>query len=437
MKVLEDHQQRLSPRDCRNQRGNCLEEPVPPALGIGFDRFVDDGHPAGQRRDELRQFPYAIHIGQLPLQHGRRTLAGVPLERFDKRLLRHESLLIAPPQQHIPLSSNRTRELHHEPGFSDARLSGDERQLAAAGHRTLPGGAEQPPLLLAPRHHDLVCSHRRYSGRRRQRPGRILFPNRRNPGTCDGVERGQHFAGALVPARRVARKTTFDDASQRRIYVRRYRCRRFSKDGGKQLREVRTPERPSPRRQLLQQYAKGPDVAARVGWGSTQLFRRRSVRCSSAERALCQAFRSALMPTRQPEVDDLDPAPLEDQNVGSFQVSVDNLTIVGVGHRTGDLDGHVQRERCRRGPLGDHIAQRPAIDELHHDERVIAVLRHLVHGTDIRMVQRAGRARLIEQAPAAVKLVARMEQLDGNGTLQPGVVGAMDDAHATRAEVVF
>ena len=143
------------------------------------------------------------------------------------------------------------------------------------------------------------------------------------------------------------------------------------------------------------------------------------------------------MPTRQPEVDDLDPAPLEDQNVGSFQVSVDNPAIVGVGQRTGDLEGHAQRQWCRRGPVGDHIAQRLAIDELHDDERVVAMLGHLVHGADVRMVERAGCARFIQQAPAAVELGARMKQLYGDGALQPGVEGAMDDAHTTRTEVVF
>jgi hypothetical protein len=30
-----------------------------------------------------------------------------------------------------------------------------------------------------------------------------------------------------------------------------------------------------------------------------------------------------------------------------------------------------------------------------------------------------------------------MKQFDGDGALQPGVEGAVDDAHATRAEVVF
>ena len=63
VKILEDHQQRLYPGDRRDQRGNRLEEPVPPALRVGLDRFVDDGHPAGQRCNELRQFPHAIHIG--------------------------------------------------------------------------------------------------------------------------------------------------------------------------------------------------------------------------------------------------------------------------------------------------------------------------------------------------------------------------------------
>ncbi len=65
------------------------------------------------------------------------------------------------------------------------------------------------------------------------------------------------------------------------------------------------------------------------------------------------------------------------------------------------------------------------------------MLGHLVYGADVRMVERAGGARFIQQAPAAVELGARMKQLYGDGALQPGVEGAVDDAHATRAEVVL
>ena len=75
-------------------------------------------------------------------------------------------------------------------------------------------------------------------------------------------------------------------------------------------------------------------------------------------------------------------------------------------------------------------------DELHHEERDPAILADVVHGHDVRMVERRSRARFLQQANASILRRRRLGQhLDGDLSIELEVGAAVDDAHAAAAEL--
>jgi hypothetical protein len=91
------------------------------------------------------------------------------------------------------------------------------------------------------------------------------------------------------------------------------------------------------------------------------------------------------------------------------------------------------RAHTRLAPL----AQRHALDELHRDEDAIAERADIVHRDHVRMGQPRHRLRLSQQPGLAARRrrprAARsgLEQLERDPTIELGIVGRIDDAHAT------
>src|SRR5260370_29526247 len=88
----------------------------------------------------------------------------------------------------------------------------------------------------------------------------------------------------------------------------------------------------------------------------------------------------------------------------------------------------------RRGAR-NALLQVAASDELHDDERRarFGVLAHVEDGNDVRVAQAGGRARLTPKALEEFRVFGklRMEQLDGDGSVEQRVLGLPDHAHAT------
>ena len=80
--------------------------------------------------------------------------------------------------------------------------------------------------------------------------------------------------------------------------------------------------------------------------------------------------------------------------------------------------------------------QRFAGDVLHHEEQRIAVLANFEDLADVGMIDRGHGHRLAAQTLARVRVSRRLgrQQLDGDLTIEPRVVGAIDLAHASRPE---
>ena len=110
--------------------------------------------------------------------------------------------------------------------------------------------------------------------------------------------------------------------------------------------------------------------------------------------------------------------------------------LAGVGD---DLD----RAGGRQRPVGvDDVAQRDAVDVLHHDvgqwARGRLGLAGVVHRDDRRVVERRGVLRLAPEAQVEAGVPGQVgaQHLDRHVAVQPDIPGQMDLGHATEAEDV-
>src|SRR6185436_914451 len=114
----------------------------------------------------------------------------------------------------------------------------------------------------------------------------------------------------------------------------------------------------------------------------------------------------------------------------------DNAGAVRDGQRTGDLDPDGQRLVDRQRAFLEPGLQRFALEQLHHEVGGTLVLADVVQRADVLVGELGDRARLPIEALAELRVDRQRggEDLDGDGTIEAGVAGAIDLAHAARAE---
>src|SRR6185436_11304683 len=139
----------------------------------------------------------------------------------------------------------------------------------------------------------------------------------------------------------------------------------------------------------------------------------------------------------QPEIENLDAPLAGDEQVLRLQVAVDDAALVRGGKPARDLNRVVDRLGRRDPPLLlQAVAQRLALEQLHHrvdDARFVA---DVVDGEDVGMIERGHRPRLALEAREAIGggVGLRGKDLDRDLAPEPRVVGAIDLAHAAPAD---
>ncbi len=138
----------------------------------------------------------------------------------------------------------------------------------------------------------------------------------------------------------------------------------------------------------------------------------------------------------EPEVEDLDRAVLRDHHVLGLQVPVDDPGGVRLGEPVGHLVGEVEQLPGRQRPGMEHLAQRPAVDELHRDVDRRVFRPDVVDRHDVGVVEGRGRARLLLEslAPVGVGRELGRQHLDGHLAAEARVSRSVDFSHASRAD---
>ena len=141
---------------------------------------------------------------------------------------------------------------------------------------------------------------------------------------------------------------------------------------------------------------------------------------------------------RQPEVEHLGvPAP-GDEDVGGLDVAVQDALGVRQLNRVGDLHAQVEHHRQRQRLAADEPIERLAFQVLHRDVLLALELADVVHRADARVVHRRGGLGLAFEAFERHRVARqrRGQELQDQRAAQPGVFGAINDAHAAGADLL-
>ena len=201
------------------------------------------------------------------------------------------------------------------------------------------------------------------------------------------------------------------------------------------------------------------DVTARVGFRSLQNFRRNILKRADDRTLLRQRRRgrgqrsqihgrrrrsegpmareaTGYFRFRQSEVHQLG-AGFGQHDVRRLQIAMDDALLMRLVQgqcrflfRSSELDRAAARLSSRR--VGESLAF-----EIFHDQKIGAVLRaDIVKGADIRMLKRGNGPRFALHALLQFRVRGKMrrQDLDGDGAVEAGVLGAIDLAHAASAK---
>ena len=193
--------------------------------------------------------------------------------------------------------------------------------------------------------------------------------------------------------------------------------------------------------QLVEQAAGGVDVAAGVDLLAAGLLGREVLRGADHGGGLGHRGAGVGHRAGDAEVHHLHVAGAGEHDVGRLDVAVHDALLVAVGQRGEHAVGDLHRALGHQPVAGgEQLAQRRALDVLHHDvgHRVAVelVLAGVVDGDDRRVVQRGGGLGLAAE-PGLERRVAgqvRAQHLDGDGASQPGVMAEVDLGHAPASE---
>ena len=87
----------------------------------------------------------------------------------------------------------------------------------------------------------------------------------------------------------------------------------------------------------------------------------------------------------------------------------------------------------------DHLIERPPSRVFHDDEVDAGIRSDVVDGDDVRVVERACRLGLLNEALLALRIgdLVVWQHLDGDDTIEARVAGSVDDTHPAFAELRF
>ncbi len=140
-----------------------------------------------------------------------------------------------------------------------------------------------------------------------------------------------------------------------------------------------------------------------------------------------------------PEIGQLDRVPRPDQQVRGFDVAVHSTGGVDGAEGPGGLHGDVDGIGPAHTPVtADAVSERPVFEELH--DQVRAAVRGepgVVDGDDVGMPRQVthGLALDLEPAPGPLIEVLRLQHLQRDAALEPGLGGSVDDGESALTDL--
>ncbi len=188
---------------------------------------------------------------------------------------------------------------------------------------------------------------------------------------------------------------------------------------------------------LIQHDADRVEVAALVEIVALRLLRRDVGDAAHHHPRLRHAERVLGDRARDPEVAELDDVVFGDQDVRRLDVAVHQPLAMRVGEAAGDLDRVVDGGQLRQHVLVAHqLAERRAVDELHHDVVRVVLAPEVVDVDDVRMGELRRRLRFVREALDEVVVLGVLiaQHLDRDPAAQQRVGTAVHERHPARPE---
>jgi hypothetical protein len=262
----------------------------------------------------------------------------------------------------------------------------------------------------------------------------------------DIVEAASIFRVLLETAGDQARETR-RQPGRGRVAPARERSRLLLENRRHRFRGGVALERAAAREHLVQHGPEGEDVGTRVGRVAAHLLRRhvahgaehragvRGPHQGRRVRVVGSPARSGVVPG-EAEVEDLDPAVAGHEQVLGLEVAVDHALGVRGRQSVRELPRVVDRLSKRQRPAREPLAQRLALEQLHHGERHRALAPEVVDREDARVRERRDRLRLALEAGERLGGLreVRREHLYCHVAVELGVARPVHFAHPAGAE---
>src|SRR5580692_10571303 len=139
----------------------------------------------------------------------------------------------------------------------------------------------------------------------------------------------------------------------------------------------------------------------------------------------------------QTKIEDLGLTSLRDKNIRRLDVAMHNSAGMSRIESIRNLNPQLEQLRnLQRTPL-NHVLQGPAVQILHGNKRFAILLPNVIDGANVRMVESRSRLRLALKAAKSLRILGDVvgQELESNKTMQPNVLGLIDNTHATAAHL--
>ena len=124
------------------------------------------------------------------------------------------------------------------------------------------------------------------------------------------------------------------------------------------------------------------------------------------------------------------------EKVRRFNIAMDDLLRVRGIERVGNLDAQRQRGFNLQRPRSDAVPQRHPVEKLHGDERLAVLLADVINCADVGVIQCGRSLGFALEAGEGLRVAGNVlgQELEGDKTMKPCVLGLVDNSHATAAQ---
>ena len=136
------------------------------------------------------------------------------------------------------------------------------------------------------------------------------------------------------------------------------------------------------------------------------------------------------------EIENFGVAAAGDEDVGGFDVAMDDLLGVGGVEAVGDIDGEGKEEFEVHGTPADSVFQGLAVEKFHGDEGFAIVFADVVNGADVGMIERGRGFGFATEAFEGLGIVGDVvgKEFQGNEAVEARVFGFINYAHSAATE---